>query len=132
MCQRSFFQDRVRQRTFEQLAGSDFLRGFLNERNSDPPSILSMSLSHKLWRKVSGVEVIKIVFQERLSERICEQDDVIKVSTISSEDRMLQLNQILDAEQTVDVPVFRVFFQDRIRLRLVEQNIENPVDESIS
>ena len=39
---------------------------------------------------------------------------------------MLQLNQILDAEQTVDMPVFR------IRLRLVEQNIENPVDESIS
>ena len=52
------------------------------------------------------MEVVNIVFQERLSERICEQDDVIKVSTISSEDRMLQLNQILDAEQTGDVPGF--------------------------
>ena len=36
------------------------------------------------------------------------------------------------AEQIVDMPVFKVFSQGRVEQRSVEQNMENPVDNSIS
>ena len=32
------------------------------------------------------------------------------------------------AEEIVDMPIFKVFSQDRVRLRLVEQNIEHSVE----
>ena len=49
-------------------------------------------------------EVVKIVLPERISERICEQSGVVKVPTISSQDRMLQSIK----EQFLDVPVRRM------------------------
>ena len=150
MCRRSFFKTESgsglssSSLTFERLSfRSKFLRGFVNERNSDPPSILWMRLFH--------IEVVKTVLQGRIGERTCEQGGVIKVSKISSQDRldvpvppmMEQLREVPEmvsqdriqrrtAEQIVDVPVSKVFSEFRVRQRFVEQNIENPVDEPIS
>ena len=49
-------------------------------------------------RSRRGVEVVKTVVQERISERICEQGVFVEESKISSQDRVLQRAM----EQTLD------------------------------
>ena len=76
-------------------------------------------------------------FQERISERICEQGGVIEVSKISRQDRMLQSTreQFLDVrvprlmEHLVDVP--NMVSHDRIQRRTAEQIVDVPVPKVV-
>ena len=94
-------QNRIQRRTAEQLVdmpvpkmveepvfevlSQDRVRQRFVEKNIEYPVDESFSQCME-----ESVEVVKTVFQERISERICEQDGVIKVSKISSQDRKLQ------------------------------------------
>ena len=85
------------------------------------------------------VEVLKTVFQEQISDRICKQivDQVIEVPKTSNRDRTLQCTaeQIFDvpgpemATQLVEVP--ETVSPDRIQQRTVEQIVDASVPQAV-
>ena len=93
------------------------------------------------------VEIVKVVFHERIAERICEQivdvyvpravEQVTEVPKTSSRDRTLQCTaeQSLDvlvpemAKQLVEAP--ETVSRDRIQQRTVEQIVDAPVPQAV-
>ena len=93
------------------------------------------------------VEIVKVVFHERIAERICEQivdvhvpravEQVTEVPKTSSRDRTLQCTaeQILDvlapemAKQLVEAP--ETVSRDKIQQRTVEQIVDAPVPQAV-
>ena len=93
------------------------------------------------------VEVLKTVFQEQISEKICKQigdvhvpravEQVTEVPKISSRDRTLQCTaeQILDvlvpemSKQLVQVP--KTISRDEVQQRTVEQIVDAPVPQAL-
>ena len=89
------------------------------------------------------VEIVKVVFQERIAERICEQivsqvaEQDTEAPKTSSRDRTLQraVEQIPDVlvpevvTQLLEVP--KIIPQDRIQQRTVEQIVDAPVPQTV-
>ena len=95
------FQDRIQRRTAEQIFTPVF-KVFLPGQGSTAfcgaehqKSPVDESISQIMEERV---EVVKTVFQKRISERIFEQGGVVEVSKISSQHRVLQRT----VEQTLD------------------------------
>ena len=102
------FQDRIRQRTFEQFA--------------DIPAL-----------RVVKEPVFKVLSHERVQQQAGEQDT--EVPKISSKDQIFQLNQILDVpvppmmEQLREV--LKMVSRDRIQPWTAEQIVDMPVLEVV-
>ena len=93
------------------------------------------------------IEVLKIVFQEQISEKICKQIGDVHVPRVAEQDTEVPKTSNLDrtlqctAEQISDVPVPEMVkqllevpetvSQDRIKQRTVEEIVDAPVPQAV-
>ena len=125
-------QDRVQQRNFEQFADipegvEESLFVFFSQDKAQQRAIEQhIEFPVEKFRSQTlekCVEVVKAVYLERVSKRICEQCWIFEMSKISSQDQMLHgvpVPQVI--EQLMHVP--KIFLQDRVQRWNAEKIVE--------